>query len=118
MFCSVFANNLLQVSGTLQNYVVVLLNESKSRNLQDAVDQLMAMLQNSKTSFEKAADDLVRKSQHDPKLAEEAKAVIATHRHFVTGLIEWTLTSERYKMGNHMQADGSVEIPLHIKTRC
>lgn len=86
--------------------------------MQDAVDRLMGMLEDSKASFEKAAEDLLRKTQHDQELWKHMRAVVDTHCHFVTGLVEWTLTSARYQLEDYMQDDGSVDIPLLMKAPC
>lgn len=102
----------MQKCNTFQNYVVVLLNESKTRSLDGAVNRLLEMLNDSMKSFEKAAEGLKRKAQHDEVLLKDLTAVIDSHCHFVTGLIEWTLTSSRYKMDRYLQRDGSVIIPL------
>jgi hypothetical protein len=90
----------------------VLFNESKSRTIQEAVDTLLNMLDDSMKAFDKAAEDLYSQTKQDEELDKSLRACIDSHCHFVTGLIEWTLTSARYCMDNYVQEDGSFVIPL------
>lgn len=70
------------------------------------------MLGDSMKAFEKAAEDLYSQTKHDAELDRSLRACIDSHCHFVTGLIEWTLTSARYRMDDYIQKDGSFVIPL------
>ncbi|KAK2606431.1 hypothetical protein QQS21_003124 [Conoideocrella luteorostrata] len=99
-------------SKTLQNYVVVLYAECEPRSLGQSVKALLDLLDESKTAFNKAVESLEKQVERDAELGKNLRACIDTHRHFVTGLIEWTLTSARYKMDKYLQKDGSFIIPL------
>lgn len=90
----------------------MLFNESKSRTMEEAVGTLLKMLDDSMKAFDQAAADLHSKTQQDEGLDKSLRACIDSHCHFVTGLIEWTLTSARYRMDDYMQKDGSFVIPL------
>lgn len=90
----------------------MLLNEDENRSLDKAVHKLLNMMDESIKAFDEAASTLDAKTKSDKALNQALWACIDSRREFVTGLIEWTLVSARYRMDKFMQEDGSVIIPL------
>ncbi|KAK1688331.1 isoprenoid synthase domain-containing protein [Colletotrichum godetiae] len=90
------------------NAVPILMGEGKS--LQQAVDALLTELQNSVAIFELAASVL------EEAAGEKNQAIIRKYcdacRCMVTGSVQFTLESTRYKLAGCMNRDGSLDILL------
>ncbi|KJZ71670.1 hypothetical protein HIM_08931 [Hirsutella minnesotensis 3608] len=99
-------------SGTLQNLVSVMYHWNKARNMDLVVSDIMGMLEASRESFEKAFRVLDAKTKNNEQLNNDMRVCVGNCRTFVTGLIEWSLRSGRYKMYRYLQKDGSVDITL------
>ncbi|KAJ5743504.1 isoprenoid synthase domain-containing protein [Penicillium manginii] len=97
-------------SGSIQNLVPVMWNETK--NMGHVVVDIISILKESVKKFERAFKMLEGQTSLDSKLDNDMKAFVDNCRTWVTGLLEWTLTSERYKMYQYLHQDGSVVVPL------
>lgn len=85
---------------------------NKSRDMGSVVNGIMKRLRRSKLSFDAAAAVMDLKTRAEPELNAAVRMCLDNYRTFVTGLLEWCLASDRYKMWRYAMEDGSLEIPL------
>ncbi|KJZ69157.1 hypothetical protein HIM_11458 [Hirsutella minnesotensis 3608] len=97
-------------SSALQNLVSVIFNETK--DMEHVVNGIMAMLAKSKENFEGAFKVLDSRTKTDSEVNHSVKVYVDNCRTYVTGLLEWTVVSNRYKMSQYMQQDGSSIVSL------
>jgi hypothetical protein len=85
---------------------------NETKNMGHVVVDIISILKESVKKFERAFKMLEGQTSLDSKLDNDMKAFVDNCRTWVTGLLEWTLTSERYKMYQYLHQDGSVVVPL------
>lgn len=72
----------------------------------------MHIFQTSVNTFEEAFQVLKALASPDSKLSEDIQKYIENCQTITTGLLDWMLSSERYGVTKHLQADGSALVPL------
>lgn len=72
----------------------------------------MDIFQTSVNTFEESYQVLKALASPDLKLSEDIQKYIQNCQTITTGLLEWMLSSARYGVNKHLQADGSALVPL------
>ncbi|KAL7908106.1 isoprenoid synthase domain-containing protein [Trichoderma velutinum] len=99
-------------SGVIQNIIPVIAYASGTDDISTVTQEFMHIFQTSVNTFEEAFQVLKALASPDPKLSEDIQKYIQNCQTITTGLLEWMLSSERYGITKHLQADGSALVPL------
>ncbi|EHK18342.1 uncharacterized protein TRIVIDRAFT_225657 [Trichoderma virens Gv29-8] len=105
-------------SGVIQNIIPVIAYASGTDDISTATQEFMHIFQTSVTTFEEAFQVLKALAYPDPNLSEDIQKYIQNCQTITTGLLEWMLSSERYGITKHLQADGSALVPLIFENPC
>ncbi|KAK4077823.1 uncharacterized protein Triagg1_3517 [Trichoderma aggressivum f. europaeum] len=99
-------------SGVIQNIIPVIAYASGTDDISTVTQEFMHIFQASVNTFEEAFQVLRALASPDTKLSEDIQKYIQNCQTITTGLLEWMLSSERYGITKHLQADGSALVPL------
>ncbi|KAL7930144.1 isoprenoid synthase domain-containing protein [Trichoderma chlorosporum] len=99
-------------SGVIQNIIPVIAYASGTDDIGTVTQEFMHIFQASANTFEEAFRVLKALASPDPKLSEDIQKYVENCQTITTGLLEWMLSSERYGIAKHLQADGSALVPL------
>ncbi|KAL7785808.1 isoprenoid synthase domain-containing protein [Trichoderma ceciliae] len=99
-------------SGVIQNIIPVIAYASETDDINTVTREFMDIFQKSIKTFEESFLVLRALASPDPKLAEDLEKYLQNCQTITTGLLEWMLSSERYGIKKHIQADGSALVPL------
>ncbi|KAI5864558.1 terpenoid synthase [Durotheca rogersii] len=100
--------------GSLFNLVPVMYKNCspETQNLDTVTRQIEETLRGSMRGFETAAAALDAETAGDAKVNEDARRFVRWCRYFTTGVLQWSLESQRYGMAKCVREDGSLEIVL------
>ncbi|KAI0180222.1 terpenoid synthase [Hypoxylon sp. FL1284] len=98
--------------GSLFNIVPVMFKNSGKQSLDAVSHDVEVALRESVRRFEEAATSLGETTSDDAKLSKEVQSFVNWCRHFITGVLQWSLESRRYGMAECLQEDGSLNIVL------
>lgn len=87
-------------------------HEGQAKGLDQAVQGIIKLICDSKIIFSKAESRLLNATADNSKMQEDMRMCIAVHQTFVTGLLEWTLFSPRYKVLENPRVNGSIVLQL------
>ncbi|KAI0115033.1 terpenoid synthase [Daldinia grandis] len=88
-------------------------NCSPEKQTLDTVTRgIEAALRESMRGFEEAAKALVEMASDNAEVSRDVQAFIKWCRHFITGVLQWSLESKRYGMADCLHKDGSLSIVL------
>ncbi|KAL6831980.1 isoprenoid synthase domain-containing protein [Trichoderma camerunense] len=99
-------------SGVIQNIIPVIAYASGTDDIGTVTQEFMHIFQTSVNTFEEAFQVLKALASPDTKLSEDIQKYIENCQTITTGLLDWMLSSERYGVTKHLQADGSALVPL------
>ncbi|KAM6483765.1 isoprenoid synthase domain-containing protein [Trichoderma sp. SZMC 28011] len=99
-------------SGVIQNIIPVIAYASGTDDIGTVTQEFMHIFQTSVNTFEEAFQVLKALASPDSKLSEDIQKYIENCQTITTGLLDWMLSSERYGVTKHLQADGSALVPL------
>ncbi|KAL6790464.1 isoprenoid synthase domain-containing protein [Trichoderma sp. SZMC 28013] len=99
-------------SGVIQNIIPVIAYASGTDDISTVTQEFMHIFQTSVNTFEEAFQVLKALASPNTKLSEDIQKYIQNCQTITTGLLEWMLSSERYGITKHLQADGSALVPL------
>ncbi|QYS98843.1 Terpene synthase [Trichoderma simmonsii] len=80
--------------------------------LDDAIAQMLQKLKDAVQQFDEAAREFISQFVHNDNLHSLARELVDQYRRIATGLLEFTLKSPRYKLAEHLNEDGSLEVVL------
>jgi len=103
-----------QVQDSLWNIVPVIFHNSTQggQNLDHVTNEVLRLLENAMQEFESAAKELDEMTATNGESSADMKAYVESCQYFITGVLEWSLTSKRYGMEKCMREDGSLSIVL------
>ncbi|KAL7802811.1 terpene synthase [Trichoderma afarasin] len=112
---AIFVNDLLSLkkelhSGCAINVVCTLLTPGTT--LDEVMAQMLQKLKDAVRQFDEAAGEFTGQYVHDDNLHNLAQELVSGYRRIITGLLEFTLKSPRYKLAQLLREDGSLEIVL------
>ncbi|KAI8966808.1 terpenoid synthase [Daldinia sp. FL1419] len=84
----------------------------KKKSLDTVTRGIEAALRESMKGFENAAKDLESMASDNAEVSRDVQAFIKWCRHFITGVLQWSLESKRYGMADCLHKDGSLSIVL------
>ncbi|KAI0850930.1 terpenoid synthase [Daldinia vernicosa] len=88
-------------------------NCSPEKQTLDTVTRgIEAALRESMKGFEEAAKALGEMASDNAEVSRDVQAFIKWCRHFITGVLQWSLESKRYGMADCLHKDGSLSIVL------
>lgn len=84
----------------------------KNQTLDSVTSEIMSLLQAAMRNFKSAAEALEKLTAGDERVCKDVQAFIKWCRFFITGVVVWSLESNRYGMAACKQDDCSVKVVL------
>ncbi|PKK40399.1 hypothetical protein CI102_15355 [Trichoderma harzianum] len=97
-------------SGCAINVVCTLLTPDTT--LDEVMAQLLQKFKDAVRQFDEAAGEFIGQYVHDDNLQSVAQELVNGYRRIVTGVLEFSLKSPRYKLAQLLREDGSLEIVI------